>query len=175
LGWISKDPSPPVARILQGSDPYSWLRSGDERAIKAYLNQENRYAKKVMRKAKAFEDLLYHEMSERVPAKEHSLPERIQNWLYYMRTDEGSNRFPVYCRRRFGSDHGKEEIVLDQNELARNKPYLAVPQVKISPCHNMIAYTADTTGAERYDGFIKDLRTGKLVVSRLCAEVFPCK
>jgi oligopeptidase B len=131
-----------------------------------YLEQENRYAKNVLRKTKAFEELLYDEMAARVPAKEDGLPERIQNWLYYVRTEEGGNGFPIYCRRPHNSDAAREEIVLDQNALARNKPYLSVPQCKFSLCHTMLAFTADTTGAERYTGYVKDLRTGDIVVSR---------
>ena len=169
LSWISKGHTPPSARANLGRDPYSWIRTGDERTVKAYLQQENKYAKKVMQSAKGFEDALYYEMAERVPTKDDSLPERIHDWLYYMRTEEGTNKFPIYCRRRFSSESDQEEIVLDQNVLARNKPYLAVPQVKISPCHSMIAYTADFSGAERYDGFVKEIRTGKITVNPSCA------
>jgi hypothetical protein len=172
FSWVSKQPIPPTARVLEGKDPYAWIRNGNEREIKSYLESENRYAKNILRKTKSFEELLYNEMAARVPANEDGLPERIQNWLYYVRTEEGGNGFPIYCRRPLGSDETREEIVLDQNSLARNKPYLSVPQCKFSLCHSMLAFTADTTGAERYNGYIKDLRTGRIVVS-FAAPAFP--
>lgn len=45
-----------------------------------------------------------------------------------------------------------EEVVLNQQELAKNEKYLTIPICKLSPCHKMVAYTADTTGMERYSG-----------------------
>ena len=49
-----------------------------------------------MQSAKGFEDALYYEMAERVPTKDDSLPKRIHDWLYYMRTEEGTNKLNRY-------------------------------------------------------------------------------
>lgn len=161
--WMHGKVHPPVARVGAGagSDPYAWLQHGDEREIKAYLEAENKYAKSVLKPAKKLERALFKAMSERVDDQEHGDPEKIERWYYYMRTSADSS-FPIYCRKE-KLERGVEEVLLDQDEMSSRLPYLMVPQCKISPCHTKLAYTADTSGNERYTGFIKDLRSGKII------------
>ena len=45
-----------------------------------------------------------------------------------------------------------EQIVLDVRKMAESENYLDVPLCKLSPCHTMVAYTADTKGLETYTG-----------------------
>ena len=40
--------------------------------------------------------------------------------------------------------------------MSRKLPYLSVNLCKISPCHSMLAFTMDTTGTERYTGYLED-------------------
>ena len=161
FGWLQGAKIPPVARVGKGGDPYAWLQHGDEREIKAHLEAENQYAKWALKPVKKLEREVFAAMSGRLDDQEHGDPEKIEKWYYYMRTREGS-AFPVYCRRE-KMNGGVEEVLLDQDELASRVPYLMVPQCKISPCHTKLAYTADTTGDERYTGFIKDVRTGEIL------------
>ena len=161
FGWVTRGSSPPVAKVGEGSDPYAWLQHGSEREIKAYLEAENRYCRAALKPVRALERALFRAMNERLVEPAQSDPEKIEQWYYYMRTREGS-AFPIYCR----SDQpngGVEEVLLDQDAMAAHLPYLMVPQCKISPCHTMLAYTADTTGDERYTGFVKDLRSGDII------------
>jgi len=160
FSWLRSPPEPPVARVGRGDDPYAWLQHGDEREIKKYLEAENRYFKAVLKPARKVERKLLSAMTERLSGEEVGDPERIEGWYYYMRTREGS-AFPIYCRtKELG---GEEQVLLDQDDMASRLPYLMVPQCKISPCHTMLAYTADTTGTERYAGFVKDLASGEIV------------
>ena len=50
---------------------------------------------------------LYGEMAEHGGAAEESVPEQVDDFVYYSRIDAGES-LPVYCRRR-GS--GPEEVV----------------------------------------------------------------
>ncbi len=108
------------------------------------------YTQAVMKQVAGLEKALFKEMSSRVAWSEEGDPEKIGAWFYYMRTEDGT-AFPIYCRRK-GSMHAPEEIVLNQNVQARDYSYFDVTQCKLSPCHAMIAYAADTTGEERYTG-----------------------
>ena len=161
FGWLRSQQQPPVARVGAESDPYSWLQHGNEREIKSYLQAENRYAKAALRPIKKLERTLFAAMNARLDDQDHGDPEKIDGWYYYMRTRDGS-AFPIYCRKA-SLDSEVEEVLLDQDEMASRLPYLMVPQCKISPCRSKLAYTADTTGDERYTGFIKDLSSGEII------------
>ncbi len=126
MGWIQgKVKQPPVARVGENiNDPYEWVRHGDEREIKAYLADENQYAKAVLKPVKKLERLLFQAMSDRLEDQEHGDPERIEKWYYYMRTRENSS-FPIYCRKE-QLEGGVEEVLLDQDEMASRYPYLGV-------------------------------------------------
>jgi oligopeptidase B len=76
-------------------------------------------------------------------------------------------QYPVFCRRR-DSAGAVEEILLDQNPLAVGHAYFRVGMMQVSPDHRLLAYTVDTSGAEDFSVFIKDLATGELLPYRLC-------
>jgi protease II len=102
--------------------------------------------------------MVSQEMVERERHHEHSLEERLGDYVYYTRTPLGSE-FPLFCRARV--DGGEEEVLLDQTALARDEAYISLPVVKVSPDHSLLLYTKDTTGTERYSAHIIDLRSGR--------------
>ncbi|KAK2635984.1 hypothetical protein Ddye_030776 [Dipteronia dyeriana] len=88
--------------------------------------------------------------------------------LYYQYIPEGKE-YPLLCRRLetilCNSREGfpKEQILLDWNEVAEKHGYVHVGTCRVSPDHNFLAYTLDTTGSERFILQIKDLRNGSIV------------
>jgi len=54
-----------------------------------------------------------------------------------------------------------EEIYLDVNELAKENSYCSVGSVKTSPSKNLLAYSVDYSGDEKYEMHVKDLKTGE--------------
>ncbi len=64
-------------------------------------------------------------------------------------------------------DDSSEELLLDPNELA-NGGFFSLGAFSISPDHQRLAYSLDTTGEEIYTLFVKELATGK--VSELAFE-----
>lgn len=165
FGRVSGLSSPPVAEKRGGGgdkdDPYEWLRSGSEREVRRHLEKENSYGEGRLKLSARLEKEMLAEMSSRIAEKDEGVPELIEGWHYYMRTEEG-NSFPIYCRR-LGSMEAPEEVVLDQRKLAESEDFLNIPICKLSPCHTMIAYTADTTGSERFTGFIRDIVSQRVV------------
>jgi oligopeptidase B len=146
-------------------DPYHWLRDPnwptvENTEIIAYLTAENSYYHSVMQPHAAQEDKIYQELLGKVQLADVSVPIKKDNYYYYTRTNEDSNH-PIFCRK-LTDNHAHEEIVLDLNELAKNTEFFSFGAISISPNHQLVAYSTDTTGAERYIVHIKDLNTGQI-------------
>ncbi len=56
-----------------------------------------------------------------------------------------------------------EEILLNQNLLAAGRDYFRIGVYEISPNHQLLAYSVDTTGSETFTLYVKDLKTGDLL------------
>ena len=121
---------PPVARAVPRAstihgetrvDEYFWLRNREDREVLAHLAAENEYTAAVMRPTEALQESLFQEMRARIRETDLSVPERLDGWLYYHRT-EGGAQYPIYCRRPVDDD-AAEEIILDLNPLADGHAY----------------------------------------------------
>jgi oligopeptidase B len=66
--------------------------------------------------------------------------------------------YPIYCRKK-GSLDAPEQVLLDQNELAQGHEFLSLGVFRVSPNHQILAYSIDTTGCEQYQLFFVDLNT----------------
>jgi oligopeptidase B len=166
---ISQPPVPPQAKqiphvhSLHGDDrpdPYFWLRDRQNPDVIAHLEAENAYTEAVMQHTEAFQTALYQEMLGRIQETDLSVPYRKGEFYYYTRTEEGK-AYSIFCRKR-GSLDAPEELLLDQNELAAGHEYFALGVLKVSPDHQKLAYSVDTSGAEVYELKFLDLLTGKL-------------
>ena len=142
-------------------DNYSWLREKSNPEVIAYLEAENKYTEAMMQHTEDFQEQLYQELLGKIKETDLSVPEKIDDYYYYTRTAEGK-QYPIYCRKK-GNLEATEEILLDQNALSEGHEYLEVGVYKISPNHQLLAYSTDTTGGESYTLYIKDLTTGQLL------------
>ena len=79
-------------------DEYAWLRNRDDPEVLDYLEQENRYTDAVMRPTEELQKALYEEMRARIKETDLSVPEPLDDWLYYSRTEAGA-QYPIHCRR----------------------------------------------------------------------------
>jgi oligopeptidase B len=140
-------------------DEYYWLRDRDDPDVMAYLETENAYTKAQMQHTEALQTALYQEMLGRIQETDLSVPYRKGEFYYYSRTETGK-AYPIYCRKK-GSLDAAEEILLDQNQLAEGQEFLELGVLAISPNHEILAYSTDTTGAERYTLRFLNLATGK--------------
>jgi oligopeptidase B len=167
------DPSaqqPPVAErdpkvsVLHGEervDEYHWLRNRDDPRVVAYLEAENLYAEARTAKTKSLRERLFVEMKGRIKQDDSSVPQRKGEYLYYSRTEDGK-QYRIECRKK-GDLDAPEEILLDQNELAKGHDYFRLGAFEVSPDHALLAYATDVSGNETFDVRVKDLRTGKLL------------
>lgn len=163
-------PDPPAAKrvdhreVRHGEtviDEYFWLRDKKNPDVIHYLEAENAYTETLTKGLKPFEDSLYKEMLGRIKQTDLSVPERQGGYVYYSRTEEGK-QYPIRCRRK-GSMEAPEEVILDQNELAKGLKFLSVGAFSVSDDGNLLAYTTDPTGFRQYDLHVKDLRSGRVL------------
>jgi oligopeptidase B len=160
---------PPVAKVVSKIDTihddilvdnYFWLRQRNEPEVLEYLKAENTYTTAKMKHTEDFQQKLYEEMLSRIKETDLSVPDKVDDYYYYRRTEQGK-QYPIYCRKK-GSLDAKEEILLDQNVLAKQYAYFEIGALEISPDHRLLAYSIDTLGSERFALFIKDLETNRL-------------
>ena len=146
-------------------DDYFWLREKTNPAVMAHLKAEDAYAEAMMKPTAALQEKLYNEMLSHIKQTDTNVPYRWGNYFYYTRTEEGK-QYPIFCRKK-GSLDAPEEIVLDQNELAKGQKFMSVGTFVPSNDGNLLAYTTDNTGYRQYTLQIKDLRTGQLFPERI--------
>ena len=161
--------TPPVAEkhpqvlVLHGDeriDDYFWMRDSNDPNVIAYLEAENAYTDAMMQHTQGLQTTLYSEMLARIKETDLSVPYRKDDYYYYSRTEEGKD-YPIYCRKK-GSLNASEEILLDQNELAKGYDYFSLGTFQLSPNHQLLAYSVDASGAEKHTLFFLDLNTFEL-------------
>ncbi len=162
---------PPIARKipkqlnLHGdlrTDDYYWMRDREDPATIAYLEAENAYTEAVMEPAKPLEEKIYNEILGRIKQTDLSVPVRDGAFFYYSRTEEGK-QYPIWCRKLHSLD-APEEVLLDGNQLAEGLEYFSLGGLDVSDDHNLLAYSVDTDGSERFEIHVKNLATGELLV-----------
>ncbi|MGH9930900.1 MAG: S9 family peptidase [Pyrinomonadaceae bacterium] len=142
-------------------DEYFWLREKTNPEVIAHLEAENAYAEAMMKPTAGLQDKLYKEMVGHIKETDITVPYRWGGYFYYTRTEQGK-QYPINCRKK-GSLDAKEEIVLDQNEMAKGLKFFSIGAFVPSDDDNLLAYSTDTTGYRQYKLQIKDLRTGQLL------------
>ncbi|BAU10385.1 oligopeptidase B [Leptolyngbya sp. NIES-3755] len=165
----SNSPTPPIAskqsyvHQLHGDerrDDYFWLRDRENPEVIAYLEAENAYTDAMMQHTESLQTKLYEEMLSRIQEDDLSVPYRKGDYYYYTRTETGK-AYPIYCRK-YQSLDAPEEVLIDQNELAEGTEYFSLGVLEVSPNQQILAYSTDTTGAERYTLFFLDLTTREI-------------
>jgi oligopeptidase B len=149
-------------------DNYAWLRDRNDKKdpeIIKYLEDNNKYTESIMASTNDLQKKLYEEMLGRLKQTDESLPTKIGEYWYYNKTQEGKN-YPVYVRRK-GTMKAPEEVLLDQNEMAKGYKFYAIGEFSVSEDGNILAFSTDTTGYRQYTLQFKDLRTGKILPNKI--------
>jgi len=142
-------------------DDYFWLREKSSPKVISYLEAENAHTDAAMKPTEALQQKLYKEMVGHIKETDLSVPYRFGFYFYYTRTEQGK-QYPIYCRKLVTGEK-KEEVLLDQNELAKGFKFFNIGAFAVSDDGNLLAYSTDTTGYRQYKLQIKDLRTGQLL------------
>ncbi|SEJ38635.1 S9 family peptidase [Pseudomonas sp. NFR16] len=159
--------SAPVARKADGADPYAWLQNRDTDEVLDYLKAENDYQEQQLADQQALREALFQEIKGRILETDLSLPSPWGPYLYYTRTTEGDEYARHYrCPRPADDsqtvDESAEELLLDPNALA-NGGFFSLGTFSISPDHQRLAYSLDTSGEEVYQLYVKELSSGDVI------------
>ena len=143
------------------SDPWHWLRDLDDPATMEYLHAENAFTEAFLSPLQSIQDTIYAEIRGRIKEDDNTVPEKDGDYYYYVRYEEGG-QYPIYCRK-YGSEDGNEEILLDVNVLAEGHDYIRVGVFENSPNHQLVAYGVDFDGSEQYTIHVLDLASGEML------------
>ena len=175
LALSAQAPIPPTAKQVEHvstwhgekvNDPWFWLREKSNPEVVAYLNAENAYTEAVTAGLNPFAEALYKEMLGHIKQTDLSVPVRRGTYYYYSRTQEGK-QYAIQCRRKAAKggtydEKAAEEILLDQNELAKGLKFLSLGGMSVSDDDRTLLFITDTTGFRQYKLFTKDLATGAI-------------
>ncbi|MCA0365635.1 MAG: S9 family peptidase [Bacteroidetes bacterium] len=142
------------------TDNYYWLNQREDPEVLKYLNAENEYLEAVMKPIAAQREALFEEMKARIKEKDESVPYKDGSFYYYSKFVEGGE-YPVYCRKKDNLD-AVEEVILDGNQLGKDKAYFQIGGFEISDNEEIMAYGTDTVSRRNYDLVFKNLKTGEL-------------
>jgi oligopeptidase B len=154
----------PIARRAPGDDPYAWLQDRDSPEVLDHLKAENAYQQAQLADQAELREQLFEEIKGRIRETDLSLASPWGPWLYYTRTTAG-DEYPRHyrCPRPADDsptvDESAEQLLLDPNVLAAGG-FLSLGAFNISPDHQRLAYSLDTSGEETYRLFVKDLNSG---------------
>ncbi len=161
---VSPVSNAPVAHKAAGSDPYAWLQERDTPEVMAYLESENAYQQAQLADQAELREQLFQEIKGRIKETDLSLASPWGPYLYYTRTTAG-DEYPRHyrCPRPADDsptvDESREELLLDPNSLA-NGGFLSLGAFNVSPDHQRLAYSLDTSGDEVYTLYVKELSNG---------------
>jgi oligopeptidase B len=166
-------------------DEYAWLAKKDDPDTRAHLEAENAYTEARTASQAALRDTIFAEIKDRTQETDLSVPTRKGGYWYYTRTVEGQ-QYGIHCRLTTaaateynGGDASRppmspdgaplagEEIMLDGNAEAGESEFFALGTLSVSPDGNLLAYSVDLAGDERFELRVKDLRTGEVLADRV--------
>jgi len=144
-------------------DEFSWMADRDAPEVAAYLAAEQAYAVAVMATTEAFQEQLYQEMVERLPASDAFVPYQHGPYVYWYRSQK-DREYPIYCRRSIAG--GPDEVYFDPNAIADAEGAFELGAFSLSPDHRLLAFSYDPTGDESFTIAILDLARYELLPHR---------
>jgi len=154
----------PVKLVKHGDlrvDNYYWLKERENPEVIDYLNRENEYYNEVASSYAKLENTLFEELKSRIKEDDESVP-YYENGYYYQTKYSKGKEYPVYYRRK-GSLEAKEEVLFDENKMAKGHSFYQLKGIEISPDNHFAVFGEDTKGRRQYILKIKDLRTGEIL------------
>jgi oligopeptidase B len=155
-------------------DHYEWLRDKTDPEVIDYLTAENEYTDQATAHLAPLRQQIFDEIKARTKETDLSVPTRRGDWWYYGRSFEGK-QYGVQCRCPVGdpddwnppeldeaTEIPGEQILLDENVEAEGHDFFSLGAASMSVDGNILAYSVDLIGDERYTLKFKDLRTGEL-------------
>lgn len=162
------------------TDDYEWLREKESPEVVAHLEAENAYTQERTAHLADLRRSIFEEIRARTRETDLSVPTRNRGHWYYGRSFAGreygaSCRVPVtdpddWTPPRPAEDTAPdqpalpgEEVLLDLDALAEGHDFFSLGGSSVSPVGDLLAFSTDVVGDERYTIRVKDLATGGLL------------
>ena len=146
-------------------DPWAWLADRDDPETLSYLDAENAHADQWFAPATRDIDAIYTEIVSRVVEDDSSYPVEHRGWWYASRTEKG--RSYAIHERGNSADNAHQHLLLDENAEAQGHDYFAIGAFDISLDNQLLAWSSDVDGGEKYTLRIRDLVTGEDLNDRI--------
>ena len=138
-------------------DPWSWLSNRDHPDTIPYLNSENAYADAWFAPHAPLIDQIFHEIKSRIVEDDTSVPMQHGSWWYLRQTLAGSG-YSIHLRGATRETAGST-VILDENIEAKPYEFFGLGAFELSHDHNLLAWSHETDGSERFTIRVRDLRT----------------
>ena len=159
------------------TDEYFWLADREDQQTVDYLEAENAWTERATGHLAGLRETLFQEIKNRTQETDLTVPSRKGGFWYYTRTVEGK-QYGISCRlpvRPGETDPPNpqeqplagEEVLLDGNALAEGKDFFQLGTFDVSPEGDLLAYSTDFSGDERFTLRVKDLRSGETLADEI--------
>ncbi len=142
---------------------YSWLRDPNwpesiNQDIIGFLNDENSKCKTFFRSINDQVHSLFTELKGRIKEDDFSVPIQKGEYSYYSYIKPNQSYW-THARKL----NNAEEVLLDENKESLGKKFFKVGDIEASPSHELLAYSVDLNGSERYRIIVKNLASQQIV------------
>lgn len=170
LASAAEELSAPVAKKIpkileehghRREDPYFWMKERENPAVIEYLKQENDYLNRSLAHTTNLQTALFEEIVGRIKKDDDTVPVRIKDYYYYSRFVQGGE-YAIHCRKK-GRLDAPEEIILDENDLAKGHEFFSFAGDDIHPGQKLVAFAVDTVGRRFNTIRFKNLETGEFL------------
>lgn len=84
-------------------DEYAWMKNRSSSELLEYINSQNAYTAKRVKHLENLRSTLFNELRSRVQETDMSVPVRMNNYWYYVRTQEGK-QYAIQCRMKVSDE-----------------------------------------------------------------------
>lgn len=165
-------------------DDHGWLRERDEPEVQAHLEAENAFTDAWMAaRTGDLRERLFAELRGRIDERDHSVPVREGEWLYWARTEEG-DEYARHCRVHAprGEDEpidarfavAGEQVFLDENALAEGHEFYDLGAYATSPDQRRCAWLDDVEGDEAFVLRVRELPGAGAVETEIVTLAHDC-
>lgn len=147
------------------ADNYYWLNDRENPKVIDYLKAENEYTAKKMKHLDGFKEDLFQEIKGRIKEQDESVPYKDNGYFYISKYERGKE-YPIHTRKK-ESLEAAEELLLDVNELAKEKSYYSAAGLSVSPNNKILAFGEDVVSRRIYTIRFKNLETGEWIEDKI--------
>lgn len=142
-------------------DDYYWLRNTDNPEVIQYLLDWNAYTDGIMQETEKLQSTLIQELFSRLEEESQSLPYRCGDYDYFTRQLKSQDHPILYRQKR--EPNATEELLMDQNQTAKEFPYFKVQNWVPSPNGMYLAYAIDLVGTEYCSILVQNTSTKEFI------------